>query len=232
MGLHMAGFEEIVGVDLRPQQNYPFTFAQGDAMEFADFDEFDFIWASPPCQAYSRAQRIRDRTHPDLIGRLRERLRASGKPWVIENVPGAPLLHPVELCGAMFPGLRVYRHRLFECSFYVKEPNHPEHVAPLRKMGRRVLDGEFMHVVGNFTGAELAREAMGISWMTRDELSEAIPPAYSEFIARSAYAKSSPARSDALVSQPVQGARPDLHRAASCPVHGLLEACECQAEAA
>lgn len=183
MGLHTAGFE-VVGVDIAPQRHYPFEFVKADAMTYP-LEGFDYIWASPPCQAYSRAQRIRDNEHPDHIAALRERLRASGKTWTIENVVGAPLQHPLELCGAMF-GLRVYRHRLFESSFWIKEPKHPEHVAPLRKMGRRVQPGEFMHVVGNFTGVELAREAMGISWMVRDELREAIPPAYSDFIARKA----------------------------------------------
>lgn len=86
----------------------------------------------------------------------------------------------------MFPGLRVYRHRLFETSFYIRQPNHPAHEAPLRKMGRRVQPGEFMHVVGNFSGVELAKEAMGISWMVRDELREAIPPAFAEFVGRKA----------------------------------------------
>jgi DNA (cytosine-5)-methyltransferase 1 len=183
MGLHTAGFE-VVGVDIAAQKNYPFEFVKADAMTYP-LEGFDYIWASPPCQAYSRAQRIRGNEHPDHIGELRKRLRASGITWTMENVIGAPLECPVELCGAMF-GLRVYRHRLFESSFYVRPPHHPEHVAPLRKMGRRVQPGEFMHVVGNFTGVELAREAMGISWMVRDELREAIPPAYSEFIARKA----------------------------------------------
>lgn len=184
MGLHLAGFDEIVGVDISPQPHYPFEFVQADATTFP-LDGYDLIWASPPCQAYSLAQRIRNREHPDHIPALRKRLQCSSTPWVIENVPGAPLRDPVELCGAMF-GLRVYRHRLFECSFYVRQPHHQDHVAPLRKMGRRVQPGEFMHVVGNFSGVELAREAMGISWMKRDELREAIPPAYSEFIGRKA----------------------------------------------
>lgn len=184
MGLHMAGFE-VVGVDINPQPHYPFEFVQGDAMKYP-LDGFDLIWASPPCQAFTLAQRIRKRAHPDLIKPIRDRLHGSGTQYVIENVEGSPLLCPVLLCGSMFPGLRVYRHRLFEASFYIKEPNHPKHVAKLRKMGRRVQEGEFMHVVGNFTGVELAREAMGISWMKRDELREAIPPAYSEYVARQA----------------------------------------------
>ncbi len=101
----------------------------------------------------------------------------------IENVTGAPLKRPIELCGAMF-GLRTYRHRLFETSFPVEQPWHQAHelIAPQAKMGRPVQEDEFIQVVGNFSGVDLAREAMGIDWMARDELSEAIPPAYSEYI--------------------------------------------------
>lgn len=180
-GYDLAGFE-VVGVDMAPQPNYPFEFHQADALTFP-LDGFDAYHASPPCQKWTRAQRIRDNDHPDLVTPLRERLRATGKPYVIENVPGTPLIDPIELCGASF-GLRVYRHRLFESSATLVQPPHREHVAPLRKMGRRPQPGDFMHVVGNFSGAAQAREAMGIPWMTRDELRESIPPAYTEYIGR------------------------------------------------
>lgn len=186
VGLHRAGFD-VVGVDIEPQRRYPYEFHQADALTFP-LDGFDFIWASPPCQAYTLCQRIRDNDHPELVEPIRARLKAAGVPYAIENVVGAPLINPIELCGAMFPGLRVYRHRLFECSFPIVAPPHPEHVAPIRKMGRRVEPGEFMHVVGHFTGVDTAREAMGIEWMARDELREAIPPAYSEYIGRAAMA--------------------------------------------
>lgn len=189
MGLWRAGYD-VVGVDINPQPHYPFMFLQADALE-VQFRGFDFIWASPPCQAHTLAQRIRNNEHPDIIAPIRARLRASGKPYCIENVVGAPLLSPIELCGAMF-GLRVYRHRLFECSFPLEAPPHPEHVAPLRKMGRKPAPGDFMHVVGNFSGVEQAKEAMGIDWMVRDELREAIPPAMSEYIGRAALALSMP----------------------------------------
>lgn len=184
-GLHRAGFD-VVGVDIEPQPHYPFPFIQADAMAM-NLQGFDFVWASPPCQAYTLCQRIRDREHPDLIGPTRDMLRTSGMPFCIENVVGAPLLNPIELCGAMFD-LRTYRHRLFECSFPVEAPPHPAHKAPLRKMGRPVREGEFIHVVGNFSGVQLARDAMDIQWMMRDELREAIPPAYAEFIGRAALA--------------------------------------------
>jgi DNA (cytosine-5)-methyltransferase 1 len=184
-GLKDAGFDEVVGVDNEPQPHYPFEFHQADAIEF-DLSGFDFLWGSPPCQKHTLAQRIRGREHPDLIEPMRRRFIASGKPWAIENVVGAPLRNPIMLCGTMFPGLRVYRHRLFECSFPIEAPPHPEHAAPLRKMGRPPQPGDFMHVVGNFSGVRQARAAMGIDWMPRDKLREAIPPAFAEFIGRAA----------------------------------------------
>lgn len=191
VGLHRAGFE-VVGVDIKPQPHYPFEFHQADALTFP-LDGFDFIWASPPCQAYTKAQRLRKQEHPDLIAPVRRRLEASfGKPYVIENVPGAPLnpFRSVMLCGSMFPELKVYRHRFFETNFGhdLLSRHHPAHDAPQVKMGRPVRQGDFIQVVGNFSGVAYARKAMGIDWMTRDELREAIPPAYAEFIGNIAIA--------------------------------------------
>lgn len=180
-----AGFE-VVGVDIAPQPRYPYAFHQADALTFP-LDGFDAVHASPPCQAFSLAQRIRDRDHPDLVAPIRERLTEAGLPYVIENVVGAPLKNPIMLCGAMFPELRVYRHRLFEASFTLAQPEHPAHTAPLRKMGRPPQPGEYMHVVGNFSGAAAARAAMGIEWMTRDELRESIPPAYTRWVGESLF---------------------------------------------
>jgi DNA (cytosine-5)-methyltransferase 1 len=190
-GYANAGWD-VLGVDLYPQKNYPYEFIQMDALAFLDAwlmadmggdgRKIDGFHASPPCQAFSWAQRVRAREHPDLIGPTRERLVASGRPWVIENVPGAPLNDPVMLCGAMFPGLRTYRHRLFETNFGLPQPQHPEHHAPQAKMGRPPKKGEFMHVVGHFSGVAAAREAMGIDWMKREELREALPPAYTEYV--------------------------------------------------
>jgi len=116
MGYHLAGFE-VTGVDIQPQPRYPFRFVQADALAYlADHGhEYDAFHASCPCQLYSATQRIQGRDHPDLIGATRTALENTGRPWVIENVPGAPLRDPVLLCGAMF-GLRTYRHRLFETS--------------------------------------------------------------------------------------------------------------------
>lgn len=179
MGLHQAGFE-VTGVDINPQPRFPFKFIQADALTVS-LEGYDFIWASPPCQAFTMAQRIQKREHPDLIEPIRKRLIEAGRPYVIENVVGAPLIDPVMLCGAMFR-LKTYRHRIFECSFPVVAPEHPEHIAPTAKMGRRPKPGEFMHVVGNFSGVNSARAAMGIDWMSRNELSEAIPPAFSKYL--------------------------------------------------
>ncbi|NKR48777.1 SAM-dependent methyltransferase [Rhodococcus hoagii] len=181
MGYHRAGFD-VVGVDINPQPHYPFEFHQCDALAFLmEYgDEFDVIAGSPPCQAHTNAQKIMGNQHPDYIDSMRA-LLPEGKPYVIENVPGAPLRNPIELCGAMF-GLGTYRHRLFESNIDLAAPDHPEHSARTTKMGRKPVVGEFMHVVGNFSGVEQAREAMGIDWMTRDGLRESIPPAYTEYI--------------------------------------------------
>lgn len=180
-GLYDAGFD-VTGVDIAPQPNYPFTFIQADALSIHFFRGFDFVWASPPCQAYTRAQRLRKRAHPDLIAPIREKLRAAGVHYAIENVEGAPLEKPVMLCGAMY-GLKTYRHRFFECNFPIHLRTHPKHLAKSAKMGRKPKTDEFIQVVGNFSGAEIARKAMGINWMTRDELREAIPPIYAWWIA-------------------------------------------------
>ncbi|WP_205124240.1 DNA cytosine methyltransferase [Tsukamurella conjunctivitidis] len=185
VGYHRAGFD-IVGVDIDPQPNYPFTFVQADALKFLleSHSEFEAYHGSPPCQAFTNAQRIQGNDHPDFITATRSALKLIGKPYVIENVPGAPLDDPFVLCGAMFPGLKTYRHRLFESNIPIWTPRHPEHAVPTTKMGRKPVAGQFMHVVGNFSGVQQAREAMGIDWMTRDELREAIPPAYTEHIGR------------------------------------------------
>jgi len=182
VGYHQAGFD-VVGVDFDPQPRYPFGFIQMDAtaVDMRFMRTFDAVHASPPCQRYTLAQRVRGNDHPDLIEPIRAQLEASGLPYVIENVQGAPLINSAMLCGTMF-GLRTYRHRLFETNFKVVTPTHPEHLAPNRKMGRPVAEGEFLHVVGNFSGVGLAREIMGMPWASRDGLREAIPPAYTRFI--------------------------------------------------
>lgn len=197
-GYEQAGFD-VYGVDIDPQPRYPYPMHQGDALEVLDallwgqtvrfgdvaldLSDFEAMHASPPCQAYTLCQRIQGNVHPDLVEPTRAMLDGTGLPYIIENVEGAPLLDPVLLCGAMFPELRVYRHRLFEANFVLDVPAHPEHVAPLRKMGRAPQPGDWMHVVGNFSGVAQAREAMGgVDWMTRDGLRESIPPAYTAYL--------------------------------------------------
>lgn len=184
MGYHRAGFE-VVGVDIAKQKNYPFEFHQADALEFlaAHGSEFNAIHASPPCQAYSITRKIQSNEHPEMIPQTRAALKSLGLPWIMENVPGSPLIIPHELCGAMF-GLFTYRHRLFETSFPAIVPHHPAHTVSQTKMGRPPKDGEFIHVVGNFSGMQYAKKAMGIDWMTRKELSQAIPPAFTEYLGR------------------------------------------------
>ena len=187
-GYHRAGFN-VVGVDHRPQPNYPFEFIQADVMGLnAEFlSRFDAIHASPPCQAYSITAKIRDTAdkHPDLVEPVREMLKASGRPYVIENVVGAPLHDPILLCGTMF-GLRVYRHRLFECSFFILVPGHPTHrggTNASRGYSSFANGAEMICLAGNNFVREDGAVAMGIDWeTTRPELAQAIPPAYTQFL--------------------------------------------------
>jgi len=187
MGYHRAGFE-VVGVDIKHQPHYPFEFHQADALEYlsGQGQEFDAIHASPPCQKYGKTKHLAG-DHPQLIGQVRDTLIAIGRPYVIENVPGAPLRNPVVLTGPMF-GMNIVRDRLFECSFdvpFVLSPTSP----PAVKMGRAINDGDMLQPVGHFAGVEYARAQMGIDWMTRSELAQAIPPAYTEFIGRAVMAR-------------------------------------------
>lgn len=178
-----AGFE-VVGVDIEPQPKYPYHFIQGDALEVAARigREFDVIHASPPCQRYSSAANTQDKDkYPDLIAPTRNLLKQIGRPYVIENVVGAPLENPVLLCGTMF-GIRMYRHRLFETSFECRQPPHPPHHAPQVKMGRAPKAGEYIQAVGHFSGVPEARREMGLPWMGQKELAQAIPPAYTRFV--------------------------------------------------
>lgn len=192
VGYSRAGFE-VVGVDIKPQPNYPFQFIRADALALDRkfVASFDAVHASPPCQSYSDlAKRNRNADEwPRLIEPVRTMLARTGLPYVIENVDGSPLLNPVILCGTMFPGLRVLRHRLFEVNFVILVPPHSKHpkvhTFDRRKshFGKTNEWKDFVQVTGggNCTLAA-AREAMGINWMTKTEINEAIPPAYTEFI--------------------------------------------------
>ncbi len=194
VGYVRAGFD-VVGVDLHAQPNYPYEFIQADALtldpEF--LASFDAIHASPPCQSYSDLAKRNANAHkwPRLVEPVREMLQRTGKPWVIENVDGAPLIAPIVLCGTMFPELRVLRHRLFEANFPLiarAHKKHPKvHTFDKRKshFGKTDEWKDFVQVTGggNCTLAA-ARDAMGIDWMTKGEINEAIPPAYAEFVGR------------------------------------------------
>ncbi len=187
MGYHRAGFE-VVGVDIKPQPHYPFEFHQADAFDYAvsHCEEFDAIHASPPCQAYSRASHLNNNNYPRLIEDTRYLLNEIGDLWIIENVVGAPLIDPLLLCGGMF-GLKTYRHRLFETSFELPFMLHAPHGLQVDKSSGKNRQREMVQVWGNaqYKGyLQRAREAMGIDWMNEEEIAEAIPPAYTEFIGK------------------------------------------------
>ena len=193
-GYSMAGFD-VVGVDIKPQPNYPFPFIQTDALNLDPkfISTFDAIHASPPCQSYSDLAKRNGNADawPRLIDPVREVLLRSGLPYIIENVEGAPVRNPIGLCGTMFHGLRVLRHRLFEANFPILTPKHGSHpkvhTFDKRKSHYGKTDDmrDFVQVTGggNCTIAA-ARDAMGIGWMTKNELNEAIPPAYTRFIGK------------------------------------------------
>jgi hypothetical protein len=183
MGYHRAFPDaEIVGVDINPQPRYPFTFVQADAMTYP-LDGFDFIHASPPCQHYSIATpHARRDNHPDLLAATRERLIASGALWVIENVPGAPMRADFSICGCQV-GLELRRRRLFETSwqhFQMASPCH--HTGPVVSVVGHGTPSWVREQLGYNPTIQNYRDAMGIDWMNRNELSQAIPPAYTEHI--------------------------------------------------
>lgn len=192
-GLARAGFD-VIGCDIAAQPNYPFPFVQADATRPPfDLSRVALIWASPPCQAYTAMRTMHNaRPHEDLIPPTRELLRAWGGLYVIENVEGAPLENPVRLCGSMFglgaAGAQLRRHRLFEASFEIPRLACRHHNGPTigiyggHVRNRKRREGSHARGVADFTPAQ-GHEAMGVSRrMTLEELSEAIPPAYSEFI--------------------------------------------------
>jgi DNA (cytosine-5)-methyltransferase 1 len=183
MGYHRAGFD-VVGVDINPQPHYPFEFHQGDAMTWP-LDGFDAIHASPPCQAYSQAslsQRNAGKQYPDLVDATRQRLLDAGLPYVIENVPGAPIRPDFVLCGCQV-GLELRRIRWFEVNWPHSPfvPSH-NHTGPVLSVVGHGTPSWVRKQLGYNPSIADYRAAMGIDWMTRDELSQAIPPAYTQFI--------------------------------------------------
>ena len=188
-GYQLAGFE-VVGVDIKKQKRYPFKFIQADCLELMKDIEFlksfDVITASPPCQTHSITQHLRNAQGKstdkiDLIPQTREALIESGKPYVIENVPGSPLVNPIQMCGSSF-GLKVRRHRLFESNLQLKGSvcNHKEQGKPVGIYGS--MRDEIPNGGHTAKSIEQAREAMGIDWMIWGELVEAIPPIYTKEI--------------------------------------------------
>jgi DNA (cytosine-5)-methyltransferase 1 len=225
MGYNRAGFD-VYGVDINPQPNYPFWFHQGDALKVTEelllgravtftrpetryaperrrylgLSDLTLGHGSPPCQSYSDLAHRNGNADkwPRLIAPTRRLFQRMGIPYVIENVSGAEvdMLDPVTLCGTMFPGLRVLRHRLFETNWDLTVPPHGKHPLVFTHDKRKAHYGQldqdvsFVQVTGggNCSIAN-ARDAMGVDWMTKAELNEALPPAYTEYIGRQMLAR-------------------------------------------
>jgi DNA (cytosine-5)-methyltransferase 1 len=193
MGLHQAGFT-VHGIDIEHQPDYPFKFTQGDALE-ADLSGYDLVWASPPCQCFTKYGNVRKNLaekYQDLITATREKLKAWGGNWIMENVVGAPLDNPVTLCGSMF-GLDVRRHRLFEsnmmflappCEHGMWKPNRFPGGRSVERGGHSAFPARATMEIGAWDiPFEDQKQAMGMPWVTDlRKLSEAIPPVYSRFL--------------------------------------------------
>jgi len=190
MGYHREGFTEIVGVDNRPQPRYPFEFVQADWEEPLSY--LPGLWeregapyaihASPPCQAYTGMRHSDD--HPDLYATVRERLTDVGVPFVIENVIGAPYDHGVMLCGSMFD-MKIQRHRNFETSWLMFQPRcaHRKGERPYTITGKGdTNEGNYKH--SRHPAKADGPALMGMPWATWEEVTQAIPPAYTEYIGR------------------------------------------------
>jgi len=199
-GYARSGFE-VTGIDLKHGKRYPHTYIRGDVRDYLNTEflsQFDVIAASPPCQTFSSTKHLRDAqggttTKINMIPEVRDALVASGKPYVIENVPNAPLIDPILLCGSGF-GLKVRRHRLFESHLPLvgNQCKHKEQGKPIGVYGAMNDTAQGLdrvtgkYVIGGSTAKtiEEAREAMGIDWMIWGELVESIPPVYTEFIGK------------------------------------------------
>lgn len=192
MGYHRAGFD-VVGVDLNPQPHYPFEFIPADVMvNIPDirWQTFDAIHASPPCQRYTRKSatwgraRVNDIEHPDLIEPVRQLLHGVGKPFVIENVMGAPLrASPIALCGTQF-GLRIIKHRQFETNWNLLPCDvpcdHSDVYNPWQGKGRSAAEHRAAQDTPWIPQCGGASRKAGVT----GDVNNAIPPAYTEFIGR------------------------------------------------
>jgi len=190
-GYAAAGFE-VHGVDLKHGKQYPYTYVRADVLDVLRdknyLDQFDVIHASPPCQTHSITQHLRNAqgkttSKLDLIPETRAALIESGKPYIIENVPGSPLINPIQLCGSSF-GLKVRRHRLFESNLQLLGSVclHNEQGRPVGVYGS--LRDNIPNGGKTAESIDEARLAMGIPWAIRSELVEAIPPAYTFWLGK------------------------------------------------
>ena len=189
VGYARAGFE-VIGIDLKHGKRYPYTYIRADVLEvIKDIDylrQFDVIHASPPCQTHSITQHLRNAqgkstSKIDLIPQTRQALIESGVNYIIENVPGSPLIDPVQLCGSSF-GLKVRRHRLFESNMPIKGSvcNHKLQGRPIGVYGS--LNDEIPKGGKTATTIDEARKAMDMDWAIWTELVEAIPPAFTQYL--------------------------------------------------
>jgi DNA (cytosine-5)-methyltransferase 1 len=187
-GYAKAGFE-VTGIDVKHGKRYPFTYIKGDVRDFLDpefLQQFDVIAASPPCQTFSATKHLRNAqgkstSKINMIPMVRDALIMSNRIYVIENVPNAPLINPVQLCGSAF-NLKVRRHRLFESNFPLKgtDCHHKQQGKPIGIYGS--MRDEIPNGGHTAKTMDQANDAMGIDWMIWGELVESIPPAYTHFI--------------------------------------------------
>lgn len=197
MGYHEAGFE-VVGVDWFHQPNYPFEFIKADCtkLSLSFLQQFDAIAASPPCKTHTTMKAFSDPSHVDFLPTTRAMLKFANRPYVIENVEGAPMVNPITLCGSSF-GLHVRRHRQFEsnvklvapaCRHDEQEANSPGFKTMRYHSGKPVeYTAKVVSVYGRGNGygkgeTQLWRDVMGMPWASKDGLREAIPPVYTKFI--------------------------------------------------
>ena len=201
-GYYDAGFE-VVGVDIVDRPNYPYEFIKADALEILKNEEFisqfDAIHASPPCQCYSKLKYLSgnvakwEENHVDLVAPTRELLIKTGKPYIIENVEGAPLINPIKLCGSQFENMYTQRPRLFESNIPLKKPDAPVVRHKTLKLGEGFAEDGYITVAGtrNPKGMNDIQTKLyygfalgGIDWMSLEELTQAIPPCYTRWIGK------------------------------------------------
>lgn len=201
-GYHDAGFE-VIGVDIVDRPNYPYEFIKADALEVLKdiefISQFDAIHASPPCQCYSKLKYLSgnvekwEEEHVDLVSPTRELLMKTGKPYVIENVEGSPLINPIKLCGSQFENMYTQRPRLFESNIHLRKPDTPVVRHKTLKLGQGFAEDGYITVAGTrpprgmnevqtklYYGFALG----GIDWMSLEELTQAIPPVYTCFLGK------------------------------------------------